>query len=61
MVPTREEERERFTLTCLENNVIMNKVSKINKKITKMLKKKARLDRKIYKLAQKRDGLKSVE
>ena len=39
----------------------MSKVSKINKKITKMLNKKARLDRKIYKLTQKRDGLKSGE
>ncbi len=39
----------------------MSNISKINKKITKMLEKKARLDRKIYKLAQKRDSLKSIE
>ena len=39
----------------------MSNISKINKKITKMLEKKARLDRKIYRLAQKRDGLKSIE
>ena len=33
----------------------MSKVSKKNKKITKMIKKKAKLDRKIYLLARKRD------
>jgi hypothetical protein len=39
----------------------MKKVSKINEKITKLLAKKAGLDRKIYELAQKRDGLKSAQ
>lgn len=61
MVLIRGEERERFMLTHSENNVIMSKVSKINKKIVKMLEEKARLDRRIYKLTQKRDGLKSSE
>lgn len=57
----KEEEKERFILTPSGNNGIMSNISKINKKITKMLEKKARLDRKIYKLAQKRDSLKSIE
>ena len=55
MARTREEEKERFTLTPSGNNGIMSKVSKINKKIAKMLEKKAKLDRKIYKLSRKRD------
>ena len=55
MARTREEEKERFTLTCSGNDGIMSKVSKMNKKIAKILKKKARLDRKIYKLSKKRD------
>jgi hypothetical protein len=39
----------------------MSKVSKINKKIIKLLEKRAKLDRKIHKLVQKRDCLKSAE
>jgi hypothetical protein len=59
MAHIKEEERERFTLTSQRSNVIMLREEDFNKQIIELLEQKAEIDRKIYLLARKRDGLKS--